>query len=205
MPILVKFFESFWRVPLSSTQTPSVQHISSTPKTPQFNTIPSVPLQKPLSSTPKTLSSTPLSSTPKTPQFNTIPSVPLQKPLSSTHPLSSTPKNPQFHPPQFHTKNPSVPHQKTLSSTPLSCTPKTPQFHTKKALYRLYISELRGVCWTEGFLVLNWGVFGVELRGTLLFRSRIFFAAKFHFLSRKPSFFYYLSKFSHIIVYKLFQ
>ena len=64
-------------VPLSSTP-PSVQHISSTqkghsfsapkslsstPKTPQFNTNPSVPHQK-------TLSSTPLSSTPKTPQFH---------------------------------------------------------------------------------------------------------------------------------------
>ena len=54
------------------------------------------------------------------PQFNT--SVPL---LDHTF---SAPKIPQF-----HTKNPSVPHQKPLSSTP-----KTPQFHTKK----LYISEL---------------------------------------------------------------
>ena len=52
---------------------PSVQHISSTPKTPQFNT--------------------PLSSTPKTSQFNTkTPSVPHQKPLSSTHPLVKTVK-----------------------------------------------------------------------------------------------------------------
>ena len=94
--------------------------------------------------------------------------------LSSTH--------------QFHTKgpllsspqNPSILHQKPLSSTPkapgfntsLSSTPKTPlshtenlsvqhtpQFHTKRWV------ELRGFrCVTEGVLVLNSGVFGVELR-----------------------------------------
>ena len=63
--------------------------LSSTPKTPQFNTSPSVPLQKSLTST-------------HPPQFNNKnPSVPLQKSLSST------PKTPQF-----NTKNPSVPHQK---------------------------------------------------------------------------------------------
>ena len=50
------------RLPLSSTQTPSVQYIGSTQgphlfstKIPQFNTKnPSVPYRKPLSSTPKT-------------------------------------------------------------------------------------------------------------------------------------------------------
>ena len=93
------------------------------------------------------------------PQFNTsFPhkrATPFQPPKS----LSSTPKNPQFHtkthqfhPPQFHTKDPSVPHHKPLSSKPpavlhqkflsstpknpsvpppaLRSTPKTPQFHT---------------------------------------------------------------------------
>ena len=65
-------------VPLSSTQTPSVQHISSTFGPHLFSPKnPSVPHQKPLSST-------------QTPQFHTKkPSVP--------PPLSSTPKNPQFH------------------------------------------------------------------------------------------------------------
>ena len=96
LPIDRKFPQIIPRrgVPLSSTP-PSVQHISSTqkglsfsahkslsstPKTPQFNTNPSVPHPKPLSST-------------QTPQFHTKnPSVP--------PPLSSTPKTPQFHPPQ---------------------------------------------------------------------------------------------------------
>ena len=66
-------------------------------------------------------------------------------PLSSTPPsvqhISSTQKGHSFSAPkipQFHTKNPSVPHpsvqhQKSLSSTPFSSTPKTPQFHTKKS------------------------------------------------------------------------
>ena len=54
-------------------------------------------------------------------------------PLSSTH--------------QFHTKNPSVQH--------------TPQFHTKNQ--HLYWGVLNwGVCWTEEFLVLNWGFLGAE-------------------------------------------
>ena len=54
------------RVPLSSTQTSSVQHISSTQGPHIFRTQnPSVQHQKPLSSTPKSLSSTP-----KTSQFN---------------------------------------------------------------------------------------------------------------------------------------
>ena len=61
--------------------------------------------------------------------------------------------------PQFNTKNPSVQHRKPLNSThpsvqhpkPLSSTLKTAKFW-------------RGI---EGFLVLNLGVFGVELRGVL--------------------------------------
>ena len=86
------------RVPLSSTQTPSVQHISSTFGPHLFSPKnPSVPHQKPVSST-------------QPPQFHTEnPSVQHQ------NSLSSTPKTPQF-----HTKKPSVPHQKTPSSTPLS-------------------------------------------------------------------------------------
>ena len=90
------------RVPLSSTQTPSVQHISSTQKGHSF----------------------------------------------------SAPKIPQF-----HTKNPSVPHQKTLSSTPpLSSTPKTPQFHTKK----LYTNELYSYF---SLREVELRVFEVEMRG----------------------------------------
>ena len=104
------------------------------------------------------------------PQFNT--SVPL---LDHTF---SAPKIPQF-----HTKNPSVQHQ-----NPLSSTPKTPQFKTPPSVPHLKplssthpsgkievelrgfwcgteeCVELRGFkCGTEG-VVLNWGVFGVELR-----------------------------------------
>ena len=121
---------------------PSVQHISSTHEPHLFSPQnPSVPHQQPLSST-------------QPPQFHTInPSVQHRNPLRSTqktpqsHPLSSTRS------PQFYTENPSVP------TPPLSFTPKTPQFHTKKSsIYALY----KG---TEGFLVWNWGVFGVELRG----------------------------------------
>ena len=79
-------------------------------------------------------------------------------PLSSTSPsvqhISSTQKGHSFSAPknpQFHTKNPSVPHQKHLSSTI-----KTSQFNT---LLR------KKLCWTEGFLVWNRGSLGVELRG----------------------------------------
>ena len=75
--------------------------------------------------------------------------------------------------PRFHTKSPSVQHQKPLSSTP-----KPPN---------------RGVCGTEGFSVgnweglelrdvlcgtegggSNWGVFGVELRGLWCGTERFF-------------------------------
>ena len=96
------FFQN--RVSLSSAP-PSVQHISSTHKShsfsaskiPQFKH-PSVPHQKPLSFTPKTL------------RFNTKnpsvphPSVQHRKPLISTQKI-----------PQFHTKNPSVQHPSKLN------------------------------------------------------------------------------------------
>ena len=66
--------------------------LSSTPKTPQFNTTLSVPHQKPLSSTPKIPQfNTPLSFTTKTPQFHS------KNPSLQHTPLSSTPKTPQFH------------------------------------------------------------------------------------------------------------
>ena len=109
----------------------------------------------------------PISST--TPQFNT--SLPhkratLFQPRKS---LSATPKTLQF-----HTKNPSVPHQKRLSSTPrisqfqspLSSTLKTLQFNTplSSTLITPQTKNSWEVCWTEGFLVWNWGVFGMELR-----------------------------------------
>ena len=89
--------------PLNSTQTPSVQHISSTP---------------------------------------------LQPPKSH----SSTPK-----PRQFHTKNPSVSHQKPLSSTPK-------KGHCKARSYIAFLVWNWGGGGSEGFLELNWGVFGLELR-----------------------------------------
>ena len=74
---------------------------------------------------------------------------------------------------QFHTKKPSVPHQKPLSSTPntpqfhkpFSFTPKTPQFHTP---------PIEGRGRTEGFsalncpiLLLNWGILGAEKEWSL--------------------------------------
>ena len=83
--------------------------LSSTLKTPQFNTFLSVQLQNPPSSIQKGQSF----SAPKISQFNT------KNPSVQHNPFSSTPKTPQF-----HTKNPSVQH------TPLSSTPKTPQFNT---------------------------------------------------------------------------
>ena len=133
-------------VPLSSTQTPSFQHISFT-QGPHFISpkYPSVPHQNP-----------------SVPHKN--PSVPHLKPLSSI-------------PPQFHTRNPSV-------QAPLSSIPKTPQFNKPPSVPQKNPSvptppqflwnwgvcgtegcvELRGVCWTEGLLVWNWGAC-VELRG----------------------------------------
>ena len=74
-----------------------------------------------------------------TPQFNT--SVP-----NKYNTFSAT-KNPSVqHTPQFNAKNPLVQHQKALSSTPK-------------------FFDFR--CWTEGFLMRNWGAFGVELRSVL--------------------------------------
>ena len=119
--ILFEFSENFisnfkllkiLRVPVSSTQTSSVQHIGSTQglylfstRNPQFHTKhPSVPPNPQFHN--------------KISQINTkTPSVPHQKSISST-PLSSKPKPPQFytknlsvqHTPQFHTKSPSVQH-----------------------------------------------------------------------------------------------
>ena len=79
------------------------------------------------------------------PQFHT----PL--PLSSTQcVIISTQKGHFFSAPktsQFHTENPSVPHQKALSSTSVVLN------------WEVFGVELRG------FLVWNWGVFGVEPRG----------------------------------------
>ena len=72
-----QFHVSIW-VPLSSTQTPSVQHIGSTQRPHLFST-----------QNPSVLHQKPLSSTPKPPQFHTK--------------NSSVP-----HTAQFHTKNPSV-------------------------------------------------------------------------------------------------
>ena len=76
------------------------------------------------------------------PQFNT--SVPHKKhSFSAPTSLSTTPKSPQFH-------------------IPLSFTPKSPQFNT--VLSEGWV-KLRGFkCGTEGFLVWNWGLFGVKLR-----------------------------------------
>ena len=73
------------------------------------------------------------------PQFHT-------DPLSSTHRFPTRTA-------QFHTRNPSVPHQKPLSST-----------------HWTYGVELRGVWYWEVFGVelrgvLNWGLFGIEPRG----------------------------------------
>ena len=96
-----------------------------------------------------------------TPQFHTDPlgsthrfhtrTIPFQRSKS----LSSTPKTSQFNTkiPQFHTKNPSVPHRKSFSATH----PSVPH-----RLYRAVFC-LRGVLnwevwWTEGFLLWNWGV-----------------------------------------------
>ena len=75
----------------------------------------------------------------------------------------------------FQPQNPSVPHQKPLGSTP-----KTLWFNTKNSSVHTPLSSITSsvphqkpqfysffvwwVCCTEGFLVLNWGVFGVELR-----------------------------------------
>ena len=80
-------------------------------------------------------------------------------PLSSTPPsvqhISSTQKGHSFSAPDithFHTKNSSVQHIPRFNTKNPSV-PYTPQFNTSS------------VCWTEGFLVWNWGVFGVELRG----------------------------------------
>ena len=88
-------------VPLSSTQTPSVQYqkpfssthpLSSTPKTPHFKT--------------------PLSSTTKTPQFNTkTPSVAHPKPLSSTPKTSSVQHN-------LSSTHSSVQHQRSVTKKP---------------------------------------------------------------------------------------
>ena len=75
------------------------------------------------------------------------PSVP---PSQFNQPLSSTPKTPQL-----DTKTPSAPHRKFLSSKP-----RIPQFDTVGWLTRCV--ELRGVL-NWGFLMLNRGVFGVEL------------------------------------------
>ena len=106
-------------VPLSSTQSPSVQHIGSR----QDHTF----------------------SAPKISQFNI--------------------KNPSV-----SYLNSSVPHLK-----PLSFTPKPPQFNTPLSYFLseeflvwnwgIFGVELRGGGVSEGFLVWNWGVFDVEVRG----------------------------------------
>ena len=103
--------------------------------------------------------------------------------LSSTHTPSVQHIGSTQGPHLFSTRNPSVPHQ-----NPLSSTPKTPQnwrvCWTEECVeLRAFCVKLRGVwnwrvfgvelwnfwCWTERFLVWNWGrwiwgVCGVDLR-----------------------------------------
>ena len=81
------------------------------------------------------------------------------------------------HPPQF---NSSVPHKRVTPfqppKSPIS-TPKTPQFHTPfSSTLKPSVPDLKPLrekialnkrCGTEKFLVWNWGVFGVELRGSV--------------------------------------
>ena len=109
-------------------------------------------------------------------------------PLSSTPPsfqhISSTKKGHSFSAPeirQFHTKNPWDPHQKPLSSTQktLQFHTQTPQFHTKTLQVHTenpsvpYIPQFNTLLSSApktpqlkkiALFVLNWGIFGVELR-----------------------------------------
>ena len=117
------------------------------------------------------------SSTPKTPHFNTSPSVPHKKPLSSTHPLRSTPKTP------------SVPHKNALYKRALQFFRSDREcciFCPEVRLYEMaecLINSIVGdpdyehvdlffrcgtegfLCWTEEFLVLNWGILGLKRCG----------------------------------------
>ena len=132
----------------------------SVPHPPQFNTSvphkkitpfqpenPSVPHQKPLSSTH------PLSSTSKTPQFHPPRQFHTEN-LSVPHTPQFNTKNPSVPRPQFNTKKSSIPHKK--SSIEASCT----VFFCQTENFRCG-TEGGGV-WTEGSLVRNWGV---ELKG----------------------------------------
>ena len=144
----LQFHVSIW-VPLSSTQTPSVQHIGSTQRPHLFSTPnSSVPHQEPLCSTsPLFPHEQLLCSTPKTPQFHT-------KNPSIQHTSQFHTKNPQF-----NTKNPSVPHQKLLSSThrsvphqkPPSLTHTSAIFCLRDVLNWGVLVWNWGMCWTEGF------------------------------------------------------
>ena len=101
-------------------------------------------------------------------------------PLSSTPPsvqhISSTQKGHFLLAPKSLSSTPKIPQFQTKK--PLSSTSKTPQFYTPLNftpktgggvfvyLFEVFDVELRGFrCGTEGVSVLNWGVFGVELRG----------------------------------------
>ena len=80
--------------------------------------------------------------------------------LCSTHQFNT--KGPFLFRPQilqFNSINPSVQHQKPLRSTH----PSVP--HSLSSTHPSVQHQKTSVCWTEGFLVLNWG--GVELRGVL--------------------------------------
>ena len=156
--ILEYFFDlSFKAGELYITQkigSPSVPQLLSS--THQFHT------KRPLLFNP----SNALCSTPKSPLFhNNNPSVPHNPQFHTRNP--SVPNNPQF-----HTKNPSVPHNPQIHTT-LSSTPETPQLNTPlrsrlrtpQELFNWggFGVELRGFWyWTEGFMVLTWGILGAE-------------------------------------------
>ena len=70
-------------------------------------------------------------------------------------------------PPLFHI--PSVQHISSTQKGHFFSAPKTPQFHTpvSSTLKTLQFNtplrqKIAEVCWTEGFLEMNWGIFGVE-------------------------------------------
>ena len=136
--------------PLSSkhrflTSTTPFQHPKSLSSTSKSSTHPSVPQQKPLSSTP-------LSSTSESPQFNTkTPSFPHQKLLSSTHP--------------------SIPHQKPLSSTPFLskwC------LELREGGTDGFLLWNWGVCWTEGVFGVELRDFESWIAVALLFWTFVF-------------------------------
>ena len=83
-------------------------------------------------------------------------------PPSSTHPSVQHKRVTSFQPPKCDSStHPSVQHKKNRQFDTKNCQFNTPVTSTQKLFLLIFIVLNWPVCWTDGFLLLNWRVFSL--------------------------------------------